>query len=186
MGHRGVRWWRAEITAAAGDDTALPLISTKKNIYNREGKQTQSLWKLWIFWELKPGPDIYGGEMPERHGTFAQMVAVLGQHSNKNVERASPSVSGYWVVSRWMQTLIKGRGRKGGGGVKVFKSAEVVKPSCFSLFVQSFLPCWTLLNSVILCFLSDSSSASFLSFISELLWRPKECVCDDNITGVLL
>lgn len=183
MGHRGVRWWRAEITAAAGDETALPLISTKKNIYNREGKQAQSLWKLWIIWELKPGPDIYGGEMPERHGTFAQMVAVLGQHSNKNVERASPSVSGYWAVSRWMQTLIKGRV---GGGVKVFKSAEVVKPSCFSLLVQSFLPCWTLLNSVILCFLSDSSSASFLPFISELLWRPKECVSDDNITGVLL
>lgn len=179
MGHRGVRWWWAEITAAAaGDDTALTLISTKRNIYNRKGKQTQSIWKLWIIWELKPGPDIYGGEMPERHGTFAQMVAVLGQHSNKNAERASPSVSGYWAVSRWMQTLIKGR-----GGVKVFKSAEVVKPSCFSLLVQSFLPCWTLLKSVtplpVWLFISSFPPPFFFFFIiTELcvLRRPKECV----------
>lgn len=60
--------------------------------------------------------DIYGGELPDRRGTFAQMVAILGQHSNKNAKRASPSVSAFWAVSGWMQTLIK---RRGGGGKSV-------------------------------------------------------------------
>lgn len=111
------------------------------------------------------GADIYGGEMPERRGTFAQMVAVLGQHSNKkNAERASPSVSAFRPVSGWMQTLIKGGEEAGKEGAKVFKSAQVVKARCFSALVQSFLPCWTLLNSVILGFPSDSLSACFLFF----------------------
>lgn len=78
-------WDDGGLKSRTGDDTALPLISEQKSIYNRQKKTDAINLEAVNYLRESGSPAWYlrRGRCRSASCTFAQMVAVLGQHSNK-------------------------------------------------------------------------------------------------------